>query len=450
MRREEGSALIAAILISVVLAIIAGTVLKTADHSNQSTTLDRLRVQSVQAAEAGINAAMKRLETVTTCDPTATAPANLSDGPSTIASYRTRVDPESGAVCSGDNRVIRSWGYAPTLSGRSMRQVEVTVKLIPHRGFNFALFAEGAAGIVYVKNTGTVQGDVYAENLDQSKNNIDAESVITPGSIDTKNDAVYAGTLWAGGNVTLRQNGQVAGSIIAAGVSAPGNVIIENGVKVTRDVKARGSISLPTTYTVGGSVSANNPSVVAPPQLTKPSFTWDPANYTPAPTTFVSGVIASTWLSANSNNLQGTLYIPDPAGVVDLSNGGTVTGPLTIVTSGKVLLGSTLAAGSGQWPVSIISTNSQDDAISMTKPTTLASGLDVLLFTGTGGVDVQNNTTMTGVIYADRITIKNSFIIKRSQFMSTFTPANFDWSAVAATNYTVVPLVWREVAPVAP
>ncbi|HVE90933.1 MAG TPA: hypothetical protein VNE62_01345 [Actinomycetota bacterium] len=449
MRGEDGIALVAVILIMMVVSGLAFVVLRNADHTNRVTTDDRLRVQAIQAAEAGANAAMRRLEQQTGCDSSVSAPQVLQDGTRAVARYQTRIDPAAGDPCTNNQRVIRSWGFAPAASGRIVRNVEVSVKLVPRSGFNFTLFASGSQGIVTVRNTGTVQGDIYAENLDQTQNNINAENVISTGSIDTKDGSVYSGVVWAGGNVSIRQNGKVSGSVLAAGSSAQGNVLLENGVSVGRDVRAKGSISLPTNYTVGGAVSANNPSVLPPPVLDKPVFTWNAANYSPAPMTFASAALASAYLDLNRTNLKGTIYVPDSGGVVALTKGATVTGPLTIVTSGKVDLGGTITASGGPWQMIVVSQSNAGDAISVSTPSTFGPGVEMLLFTG-GGVDVKNYTTMTGSIYADSISLKNKLTIMRAPTLASAPPAGFNFTQGSAAHFSVIPLVWRELPPAPP
>ncbi len=405
-----------------------------------------MRAQSLQAADAGANAAISRLEMNPACDSAVSSPLSLTDGARTLSKYQVRVDPAAGTVCEATlERVIRSWGFAPAESERSLRHVTVGVQLLPQDGFRFALFASGPTGVVQVKNTGSIDGDIYAENLDQSQNNLDAHDVITPGSIDTKNNSVYTGILWAGGNIKVGQDGSVAGSILSSGSSAPGNVNLENGVVVGKDVRAKGNVTTDTTTVVNGSIAANNPSVPDPPNIELPGFTWDPANYSPAPQTFLTGADATTYLKSASSDLQGTFYVPDSAGTVEIGR-STITGPLTIVTTGKVSLGQTLNASGGPWQVVIVSLSTASDAIRVAKPMTASPNLDMLLYTP-GGVDIKNSTTMSGAIYADQIHLKNKLSLKHAPSLATNPPVGFAFGQSSAARFTVVPVLWREVVP---
>lgn len=444
--REDGSSMVAVVLVMLVLVVIGATSVQVALHSNDATTVDRQRVQAVQAAEAGIHTAINRLQVNPACDSAVSAPEDITDGADVLARYQVRVDPEASMPCTTANRVIRAWGYSPVSSERSVRQLEVSVQLVPQDGFQFTLFAAGTQGIVVVKNTGTVNGDIYAENLDQTQNNINADKVLSPGSIDTKNNAVYSGTLWAGGNVTLRQNGQVGGSIIAAGSSAAGDVTLENNVVIAKDVKAKGSINLPTTYTIGGSSSQNNPNIPPPPVLDKPTFTWNPVNYTPAPQIFSTAAAMTAALEANKNALGGTYYLNAPSSTVSMPRNATVTGPLNVITTGKVEMGRSLTASGGTWPVAIVTLNNGTAAINVDQPFTAGAGIELLLFSN-GEVDLKNQVSMAGAIYADKIAIKNSVVVGRSAVLAHSPPPGFDFSQASAAQFLVVPTLWREVSP---
>lgn len=451
--REGGSTLAAVMAVMMVVTAIAIGAIQAAMHANNVSAVDRERLQAVHGAEAGVSAAMERLESDSSCDAGVSSSIPLTDQDLTISTYQTKVEPEAGALCEDTYiRVIRAWGRSPSATGRTLRQLEVTVKLLPQQGFRFSLFASGPAGIVTVKNTGTIQGDVYAENLDQSQNNINAWDVITPGSIDTKDNAVYSGTLWAGGDVHLHQNGHVTESIMAAGASADGDIILDNNANVGRDVRAKKDITYQGNYTIGGSPIANDPNVPPPPILQKPTFVWNASNYT-SPNTYDTAALLNTALNTNKNALSGVHYTGDTAGVVDLPKNVTVSGDLTIVTQGKADIGDTsFSANGGPWRVIIValsdSTDSNSPAVDVSKAATYSPNLNVLVYTN-GLVNIKNNLTMTGAIYADRIDLKNSATVNFSQDLADNDPPipGFDFTLASASQFIVVPVLWREVVP---
>lgn len=446
-RDESGSTMAALLMVVLVVSVIGVTSQQLAQHSNNATSVDRERLQSISAAEAGVTHAISRIETGAGCDVAATGFDALYDGSKLLGQYRTRIDPEGGTTCGQTTRrVIHSWGYAPTGGTRALRHLEVTVELVPRAGFPFTLFAEGATGTIYVKNDGTIDGDIYSEILDQSKNNVSSDNIITTGSIVAKNNASYSGTLWAGGDVTIQSGGNIGQSIIATGTApgSNGDIALENGSTVGGDALAKGTVSLGGTAVVHGSISQNNPNLPPPPVLTKPTFTYDAANYTPAPTTGTASQITSAINSAR-NSLQGTFRSTD-GGTVVFPDNVTVAGPLTVVAAGKIDMGRTMSVSGGPYQVAVIAESTAADALDIAKSLTVASGLHTLLFTN-GGVDMKNHVSMNGAIYADYIDAKNTFTIGKSEWLMTDPPVGFAWTFGSTTSFSAIPTLWREVVP---
>lgn len=451
MHREEGSALAAVLIMMMVVTTIAIAASQTAMHSNDVTVLDREKLQAVSAADAGVNDAIERIQNGAGCDLTAGPKTDLTDGGGLVGRYQTRIDAEAGTGCGTTlNRVVHSWGYGATGEGRSLRHLEVSVKLVPQFGFPYTIFAEGGLGIFYVKNNGTITGDVYTENLDQSKNNISAENIITTGTIETQNNAIYSGTLWAGGNVTLGSGSNVGKSIIATGTASgtQGNISLGSNALVGADVRAKGTVTVGAGAVVNGSVAENDPNLPEPPSLVKPTFTWNVNNYSPAPTTGNASSITST-LSTNRNNLSGVYYSSQTNGTITIPSTATVTGDLTIISAGKVALGSTLTSSGGPWRVVIAALSTANDAIAVNSAFTAAPSLDTLIYT-VGGIDIKNGMTMTGAMYANTIDAKNSFSISNSTALATAQPPGFTFDESSASSYTVQPINWREIVPGAP
>jgi hypothetical protein len=447
-RNDDGSVMAAVVMLLMVVTVVGIASVQVAQHSNDASSVGRERLQTIESAEAGINHAIGRIEAGAGCDATATSFADLNDGDDVVGRYRTRIDAEAGTTCGQTpRRVIHSWGYAPTGGTRALRHLEVSVELIPQTGFPYTLFAEGTDGTIYVKNTGTINGDAYAENLDQSKNNLDADSIITTGAIHTKNNAAYSGTLWAAGNIIIGDNGNIGQSVLSSGTApgSDGSVMLDNNTVVGQDVLAKGVVTQDSGVVVNGSVSQNNPNVPAPPTLTKPAFTWNPANYTPTPFAGTAAQVTSA-MSAIQNNLQGTFYANNTSGTVVFPANAIVTGPLTVISEGKVDLGRTLTPSGGPHQVVVIAKSTATDAIDFAQSFTAASGLHVLLYT-LGGVDGRNNVAFTGAIYANSIDAKNTFAIQSSESLRTNPPVGFTWDVTSATRFSAVPTLWREVVP---
>jgi hypothetical protein len=441
---DRGSTMIAVLMVVAVVSVVAITSVQIAQHSSDVTSVDRERLQTVSAADAGVTDAIGRIEHGAGCDAAASPFADLKDGSKVVGRFRTRIDPEAGTTCGQTpRRLIHAWGYAPTGGARALRHLEVTVELVPQAGFPFTLFAEGSAGTIYVKNSGTITGDAYSEVFDQSKNNLTARTVITPGSIVTKNNVSYSGTLWAGGNVTIGNNGSIGQSIIATGTApgSQGNIVLNANTVVGGDARAKGTVTLGSGAVVQGSISQNNLNLTPPPVLTKPTF--DPS----AITYDVQGTAAAitTALDTNRNNLQGE-YRSTDGGTIVFPDDVTATGPLTIVATGKVAMGRTMSVSGGPFTVVIVAQSTAADAIDVPKSLTIASGLHALLFTQ-GGVDMKNAVTMTGAIYADTIDAKNTFTVTRSDLLANSAPVGFTWSFGSSASFHAVPTLWREILP---
>jgi cytoskeletal protein CcmA (bactofilin family) len=455
IRRDDGIAIVAVLMMVLALTAVAVGAIQVAEHSNDVTSMDRERLQTVQSAEAGVSAAIRRIEVASTpasvctgvLDPSRT---DLQDGDQLIGQYQVKISPDASAPIDPYACVIDSWGFAPTGGDRALRHLEVQVKLVPKAGFPFTLFAEGSTGTIFVKNSGTIGGDVYAETLDQSKNNIFARDIITTGSLSTKNNAVYAGSIWAAGNVDLANNSTVGGSISSSGSSGAGNVTLASGSVVNGDVIAKGTIT--NGGTINGASSPNNPNVPIPPNLVKPTF--DENAITPYTSdNSGSASITNAALDAAKSNLTGR-YRYTGTGTITIPDNVTINGHLTIVSRGSIDLGQTMSLGADcQAPnppciVAIIALGQasgyQADAIDVVKSFTAASGLHILMYT-LEGFDAKNAMTFTGSIYADSIDAKNTFTIGASDVLKTASPDGFTWDFSSSSSYSLVPTLWREV-----
>src|SRR3954452_13012543 len=173
--------------------------------------------------------------------------------------------------------------------------------------------------------------------------------------VDTKNNDVVVGDVWANGSVTVQQNDEVHGSATAA----TGTVFLDNGSQVTGDVWSGGTsggvaVDVSTGAHIGGTVKASstapgctddpshlgykvhvigsisgtvttwgsktgggstgtltsNTCTNAAPTKPMPTFTYSPSNYSPAPVDFASPSAFNTYLNAgHRTNLSGTFRI---------------------------------------------------------------------------------------------------------------------------------------------
>lgn len=478
-RREEGTALISAIVISGIIATLGLTAITVAVHTNQVSGLDRSRTQSVHAADAAISEMTQRFATdfnnSGTCSAagstTASAPVRLTDGGSRIARYRYRVEPVPGDPgypnsCTTNQRMIRSWGYAE--SGKGVRQLEAAVTVTPIQGFNYTLFAGGNPGTLEIKNSATVSGNVYAQALDSVENNLNmtAGDLTSPGTVFTKNNASYAGNIIAGNGITLGTNNNIAGFVRSA--NAGYGVTIGSNTSVSKTITSGGTIS-PTPCPAPNVCTANAPSQ-PPASIPLPTFVYDPANYAtppPGPVNFTSVSVANTFFGLPvGTGLTGTFYVTDPlGGTLELTAPWKIVGPLTIIAdrcptcaaAPKIKIsGSWTSTCSASCQFVVISMNSAASpctvpspcAITISNPQlTFPSNLSALLYTP-GGVDVSYQVNaMVGSIYSSAIDAKNNLSIQSSSDLANSPPPGFTFPAASITQWHVVTNVWREVAP---
>src|SRR5436309_738278 len=118
LRSERGSALATVVMAGMVLSVIAVGAMQTSQHVTKVSSVDRERLQAVQAAEAGVNDAIRRIQAGAGCDGTPTAAQSLSDGTNPVGTFQEKITPEAGTTCGQTlNRVVDAWGFASTGSG---------------------------------------------------------------------------------------------------------------------------------------------------------------------------------------------------------------------------------------------------------------------------------------------------------------------------------------------
>lgn len=499
-RDESGQAVVAAIGVSFVVAALITTMLALGVHTNDATVRDRSRAQGIQAAEAAVSLMMNGLTRgVCVADVGMASPTPMTVQGKVVGQYQAMVrlpseagslnpvlwDPNqpSSAGCttsppSTQERVVTAWGYGPnaTSDRKVTRKIEVVVRVAPMTGFRFTCFAGGTSplGVLEVTNNMTAVGDCYARTISATKNNlVTTGNLISPGPITIKNNAVFQSSVWAGGALVVGENTTIMGNAI----SAQSSVALNENVDVLGNVTAATTITLDNNATIAGTrcpASAGAPGCPTslPPTLSLPSLKCATSDFAcwaaiyPGMVSYSSSQL-SAWLTNNKNDIQGNFFLND-SGTVDFKGGGTITGPLTIVTNGKVQLSRDLvtpdpalapascrpAGGPTTCTVAIVSTAGASDAIHLYAPRfTASSTISMLLYTS-GTIEIDsgcNPTTFNGVLYGGSLDIESNGITPtQSQDLINFPPPFVDWTLASSLLYTAMPLSWREVTPQAP
>lgn len=465
-RRDGGSALISAILMSAVVIVLGMTMLAISTHTNRSSTDDRTRDQVLHAADAAVSRVTQDLGTnfqvSGACGGPVSPPVTMADSGSMIAKYRYRVEGAAGDPgCTQNLRLIRAWGYSP--SGRIVRQLEVTVSVVPVGGFTYTLFA--GTNALDMKNNASITGNVYAKTLSAAWNSLNVQSgdILTPGDATIKNNDVVKGRITAGGSVTLGNNSTVTGSVTAA----TGSVTLGSGCTVTDYIRAGTTITgtCSPSQPPASSYVPNSPST-PPAAIPLPTYAYDASAYIAAGTVPIetTTTLANTTFASSpfTTNAKGVYHVVADAtataatpGVIDLKRDVKITGPLTIVADTNVAGVAPKIKISGTWTSTctcqfvLVTRNAGADAILIDNPNLdlPTQTLTTLFFTPGEIHATQKVDHFYGSMYAGSITVKNNLTIQASTDLAQKPPLNFTFPTSSVTQWDVRPLQngWHEV-----
>ncbi len=420
---DRGSALVMAAIISVVVFALAGVLLSFANRESTASNHDRQRQQAIDAAMAGSVVANSAL--TTNASFTGSGLVAFAGG---SAEFEVSVVTDT-TVVGGLRRVVTSHGYAPSKAlSKEMRTVRQVVDLDPV-SFSYGVFAAGNFGD---GSSSTVIGGIY-----------------TGGNITLGNAHDYIGDLYSRGNIVTGSNQQITGTL-----HANGNVIVTNtSTNVFGSVYARGNIETGGTIRdvaqAGGTIGSSGCPTIkvqgtciqhqAPPLVQEqklPTFVYSAANYLPLVPINMSG---TAFVAEYKNkNVSGVFNLTGSADF-DKNDSLRLTGDLTIVASGNIILPGTVSNNSSvgaNVQLTVIAQGSATAANNLTIPATITT----LVYTK-GNFDAKNSSTFTGVLYAGgNISIgANSSI--------TYAPISapgFDWTLANPQSFTIRNISTRE------
>lgn len=294
---DSGMAMITAILVSTIVLFLTMTSVALSDHSFSAQRVDRKRVQTFHAAEAGIDHALQVLQTTAVGSLPCASPltASLGTGPYT-ADYSVTftywsTNPATGAAMScplaSEPKVVflSSVGDSSDPLG-SRRRMEVTADLdipINATAFNRSVFSEASITVVNqvtISEDATLftNGDFACTNSQSLQGNLYAQ-----GSISLANSCSVSNDVWAGTNVTLANNSSVGRDAIAG----TGSVTMSGQANVRRNARAGTTITITNPATVNGLKIPNSPAGLPPtstfPQVHWSALAWTSAGYTIRP-----------------------------------------------------------------------------------------------------------------------------------------------------------------------
>ena len=435
---ERGTGVVTAISITLVVFILGSVWTSIAVHQVGSSARERHREQALDAAEAGINYAMSQLAGDLHWAGT-TSVSELGDD---TGEFEVTVAPVDPSDPDDLDRYIVAKGYAPskTVEGRAARQLEQQIELIPSDGFNFALFA--SPGGITGNNNSTVTGDVYsAADVNLSQFAKIFGDVTSAGSVTTGNNSTVGGKVHAGVNAGI-ENAQttVQGDVWAGGISFTNPNAVISG-RVDGNVQAGGTVSV-SGGSVGGTITQNSPPP-APPVLSQPTFTWNPANYQSASTWTSASNFVAYW-DANKSAFSGHHRIQggdDASNKTTLGDRWTMTGDVTLVANGPILLSRDIVnATSGDVVLTIVSFSARDPAIQFSNNVTMPSSIKILLFAPYGVIDFSQLKDFHGAVYGNQIRLSQQFTL--THFALSI--PGFAWDASSAVHFDVEARTFRE------
>ena len=244
-------------------------------------------------------------------------------------------------------------------------------------------------------------------------------------SSSTGANQTITGTLRANGSVSVSNTSTIVyGSVYAGGSISTGGTI--------RDTAQAGGTVSNCAKVQGSCIQHSAPPVVPVQQL--PPFTFDPANYSPAPL-YPTGSAFQTGVK-NGTYTQGVYKI---SGSVSFANNDTLrlTGDMTIFTTGSLNLPGTIVGPTGQnVQLTVVVGGSAVAPNNLTIPSTVKT----LIYTN-GSFAASNKLIFTGALYAH-----GSFAMGANSSI-TYAPVSapgFDWTNSNPRSFTIRNISTRE------
>lgn len=434
---ESGFSLVTALAIGFTFLMLITVLLTQVIHAGQQTGRDRTRTAAFHVAEAGIDAAMSQLvsdpslvQTSGNATVTAAADQPVTANGVSLGTYTVSVSPVAG---SPQQRLVASVGTS--LGDGGSRRIEQTITLVPLGSFDYAIFSASTMDLnQHLKVTGwgyAVNGFTLAQNTNFFGN------LVTPSDVTTGNNSTIQGDIWSGGNVVVASGTTVNGNVIATGtVTVSGRV---NGDVRAQAVDITGGI-------VGGTVveGVNNP---APRTQSLPLFTYNPANYTPAPTEYASAASFNTFWADNNEAMSGVYHVTDSTGgsIAGPNQKTTLNGDLTIITDRPITVSRDFESNNGEVRrLVIISTFPccSPNAVTWTNNVTLPGNVETFVYT-TGKAQFSNQKNFHGIVYAQELQQDQFFTVTYEPDVLRYL-TGFSWDLTSAGQYDLQPGVWHE------
>jgi hypothetical protein len=464
MRRDDsGMAMITAILVCTIVLFLSMTSVAMSDHSFSSQRVDRKRVQTFHAAEAGIDHALQVLQTTARASLPCASPlvATLGTGPYT-ADYSVTFtywanDSATGApmTCPLSTEpklvLLSSVGDSSDPLG-SRRRIEVTAQLaspLTTSAFNRTVFSDQSINVNnnvtiagYQGNDATLftNGNFVCTNSQSLSGNLYAQ-----GSASLDNSCSVSGDLWAKDGVTLANKSSVGRDA----TSGTGAVALSGQATIGRNARAATTITTSNSSQVLGLKIPTSPAG-APPSAAFPQLYWSEAAWLSAGyqvKTESSCTNARNTITSGSgiNNDRYVVYVNGAGCRLDFS-GVTVNVPydLAIVSPGGITFGNQTTFRSSDGTMkqlhlivpygSTCTPATSQGNIELEINTDIAAPLETFLFSPCT-IMVANSGVLQGQVYGAKVDFTNLATL-------AFRPAK----GVPGYNTTVTSTIARQVS----
>jgi hypothetical protein len=453
-RSEDGMAMVVSMLVVFVVLLLSTVVVARAISSSGTSAYNRSRLQSVNAAEAGLNHFYSHLTTVDvdelSCLPV-TETLDTAPGTATFTAtptfYDADGDPfacaESDPTPFNDNVypaavLVESQG---STEGEAPRTMQTYMLLTPIReGFQAAIVANGSGGLALTNNM-TLNGneandaDIFVPNGPLTINNQPNlyGNVYVGGScpdgvtcsLTMSNSSKIWGNAWAYHGIAMSNPASIVGNAISSIGSMTGSGSIGGNATAGGTIAAGG----PSGLNVGGTRSPNTTSP-APPIQAFPEIRWVPEYWTNPPDgstgytihTYTSCSAARTFVLSTTHQGNTVVYIDNPDCYISFVNNDRINfdGNLAIVTRGGISMSQRVEwTGVGSKRDLFFMSVWQD---SLTYPSACDTGKynvgdsNNVYYTNVNvsfyspcTVNIANRSNMSGQVIARNVQIDNSF-----------------------------------------
>ncbi len=421
---EDGFAMMTAVMVIMISAALALVVINTGQHAQQTARRGRNWDTALQSADGGIQRAVAYLQSTGGGVPPALSGATDAGVYTTVVTYlgRNRYQIDSTGTSGGTVKGLTATRKIREIIGppRSFRDAVFSLTDVSTKNNNYVVGDVWANGSVSVYQNDTIEGSAVAATgwLSMSNNSTITEDAVTGGYDASSGDSMLLG------------NGAHIGGKATASSTAPDCSDDPSGSRYVIDVG--GSISGTTTTwgtkIGGGSTGSLRTHVCtnAPPAEAIPTFTYNAANYNPAPIVFASPADFTSWVSTHGASISGTFYVNggDATHAVDV-NGLSLAGDTTIIAAAAPIDASGGGIGVAndsdkllvlvsyyQPDVGATCTNNGgnpgDCAIGIKNNFQVNDRTATLLYAPNGPVSFKNNADFVGAVYAKNVALKNN------------------------------------------